>query len=212
MDQQNDIAFILGDTIVVLIEHQSSTNENMPLRLLIYIARVYELIVDHRAMYKKKLLKIPKPEFIVLYNSADDFPSEKTLRLSDAFMDATTAGPGGILELTVRVVNINKGKNQPTISNSENLSGYVEFIALVRKYLKSGLELAGAITRSVKDCINQDILADFLKKHASAVINMLTAEFDINVAKEVAREEGIEIGIEKAQLNYAKNCLSITCR
>jgi hypothetical protein len=38
----NDISFVVGDTIVVLIEHQSTINPNMALRLLMYIARVYE--------------------------------------------------------------------------------------------------------------------------------------------------------------------------
>ena len=41
-NRRDDIAFVLGDKIVVLIEHQSSINENMPLRMLIYVARVYE--------------------------------------------------------------------------------------------------------------------------------------------------------------------------
>ena len=39
MDWLNDISFMIGDKLVVLIEHQSSINENMPLRALIYIAR-----------------------------------------------------------------------------------------------------------------------------------------------------------------------------
>jgi len=32
MEQINDIAFVLNDRLVVLIEHQSTVNENMPLR------------------------------------------------------------------------------------------------------------------------------------------------------------------------------------
>ena len=111
MDQQNDVAFVIGDAIVVLIEHQASINENMPLRLLMYIARVYELIIDNKAVYKDKLLKVPKPEFIVLYNGIDEFPNEKTLRLSDAFNQSPSPGLGGVLDLSVRVVNINKGYN-----------------------------------------------------------------------------------------------------
>jgi hypothetical protein len=37
-DRLNDISFIAGDTLVVLIEHQSTINPNMALRLLMYIA------------------------------------------------------------------------------------------------------------------------------------------------------------------------------
>ena len=58
-ERRNDIAFVIEDKIVVLLEHQSSINENMPLRLLIYIARVYEKLIDSKAIYMRKLLKIP---------------------------------------------------------------------------------------------------------------------------------------------------------
>ncbi|MCL2772803.1 MAG: Rpn family recombination-promoting nuclease/putative transposase [Oscillospiraceae bacterium] len=37
----NDISFTIGDRLIVLIEHQSTVNPNMPLRCLLYIARHY---------------------------------------------------------------------------------------------------------------------------------------------------------------------------
>ena len=51
-DRYNDIAFVLEDKVVVLIEHQSTISENMPLRLLLYVARVYEKLIDNDAVYK----------------------------------------------------------------------------------------------------------------------------------------------------------------
>ena len=136
--RRNDVAFVLGDKIVILMEHQSSISANMPLRLLIYVARVYEKLIDNEAVYKSKLLKIPKPDFIVLmktlsdqhgsffagcllmYNGADEFPDEKTLRLSDAYMEMPEVLTGfrGSLELEVRVVNINEGRNETIVNTS----------------------------------------------------------------------------------------------
>ena len=40
MDKINDISFEIGDKLVVLLEHQSTINPNIALRLLMYIARV----------------------------------------------------------------------------------------------------------------------------------------------------------------------------
>jgi len=40
MKQINDLSFTVDDKIVVLIEHQSTINNNVPVRLLMYIARV----------------------------------------------------------------------------------------------------------------------------------------------------------------------------
>ena len=68
MGQINDLSFTVDNRLVVLIEHQSTINPNMPLRLLMYIAHIYEKIIDRNKLYKTKLEKIPAPEFIVLYN------------------------------------------------------------------------------------------------------------------------------------------------
>ena len=48
MDRVNDISFEIGGKLVVLLEHQSTVNPNMALRLLMYIARVYEKIIGDR--------------------------------------------------------------------------------------------------------------------------------------------------------------------
>ena len=64
LDAMNDISFTLDDKIVILIEHQSTICENVPLRLLSYIAKVYEKLTDKKAVYRQKLVKIPRPELI----------------------------------------------------------------------------------------------------------------------------------------------------
>lgn len=53
---------------------------------------------------------MPRPEFIMLYNGTQDMPEYFELKLSDNF-----AGEGDInLQLTVKVYNINEGKNLDT--------------------------------------------------------------------------------------------------
>ena len=42
---RNDLAFIVTGKLVVVIGQQSIINENMPLRLLLYVARIYEKMV-----------------------------------------------------------------------------------------------------------------------------------------------------------------------
>jgi hypothetical protein len=53
MGRVNDISFEIGGKLVVLIEHQSTINPNMALRLLMYIARVYEKIVGDKNIAEK---------------------------------------------------------------------------------------------------------------------------------------------------------------
>ncbi|MDR0303341.1 MAG: hypothetical protein LBH98_01015 [Chitinispirillales bacterium] len=47
----NDISFLIDDKIVVLIERQSAINPNMPLRMLLYIAKGYEKIAQKNNLY-----------------------------------------------------------------------------------------------------------------------------------------------------------------
>ncbi|MDR3124147.1 MAG: Rpn family recombination-promoting nuclease/putative transposase, partial [Treponema sp.] len=90
--RMNDIAFLIGGLLVVLIEHQSTINENMPLRLLQYISKIYERLTGTKDIYRGKRLPLPLPEFIVLYNGAAPYPDETTLKLSDAYYDPGELG------------------------------------------------------------------------------------------------------------------------
>ena len=42
MGRYNDISMLLNGKLIILVEQQSSINENMPLRFLEYICRLYE--------------------------------------------------------------------------------------------------------------------------------------------------------------------------
>ena len=56
--QKNDVSFTIDGKLVVLVEHQSTVNANMPLRFLLYVARVLEnYIARKKAVYGRKLVK-----------------------------------------------------------------------------------------------------------------------------------------------------------
>jgi len=196
MDYQNDLSFVIDGKFVVLIEHQSTINENMPLRLLMYIARVYESIVEHRKLYYTNRFNIPKPEFIVLYNGTATYPQETELKLSNAFMELSD-GEIPNLELIVKVININYGHSDKILQKDKTLEDYSYFVYLVREYQKTGLDLDTSVKTAIKDCINIGRLKKFLEENSSEVVNMLFGEWDYATAIEVAKEEGEEKGIKK---------------
>lgn len=193
---KNDLAFLVNQERIVLSEHQSTVNPNMPLRDLLYIAREYEKIVPLRDRYKSTLLRIPTPKFLVFYNGHADFPQEKILRLSDSFQETATDGN---LELTVRVININPHKKHEILAKCPVLREYSTFIETVRKYPNDKAQLQTA----VKECIYNGILADYLYRKSSEVINMLMAEYDYEMDIEVQREEAAEQAAAKAQKEAA---------
>jgi hypothetical protein len=189
----NDISFLLKDRLIVLMEHQSTVNLNMPLRFLLFIPPIYERILDASNLYKRRLIKIPRPEFIVLYNGKEDMPDRVVLRLSDAFEGAK----GRIyLEIKAVVYNINHGRNPRIMNRSRSLADYAAIIAKIRENQASGQSQEEAIVNAVLYCKEHGIMKDFLQKHGSEVLNMLNVEFKLEDALAVRFEEGREEGRE----------------
>jgi len=200
----NDVAFVLNDRLVVLIEHQSTINNNMPLRMLLYIAEIYDRLSKDEDLYSRKMFSIPRPEFIVLYNGVEDMPDKQILRLSDMFKNANGAGNPANLELVVTVYNINKGRNPEMARRSPTLDGYETFIHTVRENEKT-MCFDDALRKAVVDCINQNVLKEFLENHKREVISMLTQEWDWDKALEVTKKEAWEDGRKESKKEIARN-------
>ena len=200
LDRINDVSFLIKDKLVVLVEQQSSINMNMALRFLLYLNKLYErmIVSNELNIYRKNLIKIPRPEFICLYNGKDDFPDEKILKLSDSF-ENTDDNNRIDLELVVRVININKGRNEETVKESKTLSDYVFFTDRIRANIEQKFSLNDAVDESVRYCLENGILDKFLKKYRSEVISMLATEFDMEKALEAMRLDCIEQGIEQKE-------------
>jgi len=208
--KKNDLSFMLNGKLVIMVEHQATINRNMPFRFLQPIARIFENgIHDKRALYREALIKLPRPEFIVLYNGTDPFPDRETMRLSDAFKQVD--GYDKIcLELEVSVYNINEGRNADVASRCEELKGYAYFVHRVRYHEDKEREkgempekdiLLVALKKAIQDCKEKSLLKDFWDTLTMEEFNMLVAEWNMETALEVKLEEGIEKGREQAALN-----------
>jgi len=209
LDRVNDISFAIGDKLVILIEHQSTINPNMCLRLLMYITRVYEKILEgDRKIYGTKRIPIPRPEFFVLYNGTAEYPDEQALKLSDMYESSASLGlpdkSRPSLELEVRVININQGRNGGIVKRCRTLAGYSAFVGKVQEYEREKLGREEAIKRAVKYCLEHDILKEFLTENATEVMNMLTTEWNWDDALAVRYEEGRE----KEREEVARNALA----
>ena len=201
MTYANDVAMMVNGKIVVLIEHQSTVNENMPLRLLDYVTRIYDRIIPSRAKFKRKMIKIPLPEFYVLYNGTEKLPAVSEKRLSESFMKEEGENEPPSLELIVKIYNINAGVGDALLQKCTVLQQYTTLIDLVR-YAKEHTEELGVeepFTWAIKEARKREILPNYLERKAAEVINMFTMEYDydtdIAVQKEEARQEGRQEGL-----------------
>ena len=220
MSFYNDVSYLVDNKIIVLAEHQSTINPNMPLRCLEYISRLYETIFESKEKYSRKLLHIPRPEFYVFYNGEETFPSDKTLKLSDAFIEKTEDTS---LELTVKVININHQNRHPVLENCQTMQEYSIFVETVRKWKE--IDPQNGFQKAVEECIENNILRDYLKRKTKEVLNMLLAEYDYETdiavqraeEREIAFAQGISQGITQGitqgsyqkALETAKNLLDL---
>ena len=195
--RKNDLAFTAQGKVLVISEHQSTINPNMPLRSAIYYGRTMEKLIDPRAIYGKKLMRIPTPEFYCFYNGNEPQPPETTLKLSTSYL-AKTSEP--MLELSVRVININLPENHQILEQCRPLYEYSWFIQRIKDNIGLELPLDDAITKAIEACKTAGILVDFLQEYGSEVYNMLFKQFDVEEALEYRYNEGVEDGIERGRL------------
>ena len=216
---KNDVCKIVNDKLVVLIEQQSTVNKNMPLRCLLYIARIYEMLVPKRERYYRSFRKIPKPEFYVLYTGIDDISEYEDLKLSDAFICDEMQYSGEDfelekkynpkLELEVPVINVRPGKNLKILENCNTLREYSQLIEKIHSLLRENSNREEVFMEAIKWGLDKDILKGYLEQAVAEVLNMLVAEYNYEEDLAVQREEAFESGLAKGKLETAKNLLKL---
>ena len=213
MNMKNDQAFLL-DMQLNLYEHQSTWNPNMPLRFLMYVAKEYQMLVRNQTLYASALVKVPTPHFVVFYNGETEQEAETILRLSHSFQQKTDKPE---LELMVRVLNINLDKKQEVLEACQLLKEYMLLVNKIRRYTDEYKDINQAVEQAVTECIEENILADFLRKNRAEAIEMCIFEYDDKREKELIRKaeyaegmkEGERIGREAGKKEEAERIFNI---
>lgn len=137
----------------------------MPLRQLQYIGRTYEKVLDAVALYASSQVKIPTPEFFVIYTGARKWEAD-TLSLSDSFLGEA---PENSVELVVKIIDMGYNgekdeRSQEVLRRSEKLRGYGTLLGYVREYCAQVNDTRAAVDLAIRRCIDEGILKDFLEK------------------------------------------------
>ena len=196
---KNDVAFTLGGCFVVLIEHQSTLSDNLPLRDLLYVSTLFKRMIDSKRLYRKKALMIPRPQFIVLYNGPTDMPEYQELRLSDAYLGELREGEEDALQLVVKVYNINSRKNAEILKKCETLRQYSRFVDIMRSYQKVDRLTNETMVEIMKRCQKDGILTDFFREYGTELIEMLFKELTREEDLEISRLDGYDAGLKEGE-------------
>ena len=201
---KNDISFLLNNLMVVLIEHQTTINPNMPLRFLSYIDELYKRYTStsHKKIYGDDLLKIPAPEFYVFYDGNDTSFEQQTLKLSDAFETQSDK-----LELTVHVYNLADGMNDALKRKCLPIGEYSIFSNAYKHFRQQKMEIDHAVDAAIKYCLENNVMVDYLKNNQKEVIDMFGFEWNEKEEREALLEIGEERGRFEGKIESIKELM-----
>ena len=210
MGQYNDVSMLINGKLVVLVEQQSTINENMPLRFLEYISEIYKTIIPQRKRYYYKTQPIPYPEFYVIYNGKEDYEAVSYLKLSDAFKlsnNGTEKDKKLTLELCVKVFNINKVQDTKLLLKCVPLTAYARLFKLIDE---SKDEFPVAVEKAINQLVSEGLMADYFDRNAREISNMLYGEYDREAdmaarAEEAKEEQAIKTAekmLKRGKLTY----------
>ena len=200
----NDVSWEINGKLIVLVEHQSTVNENMPFRCLEYVTRIYEGIVPPKMRYAEKMFKLPNPDFFVVYVGKKELPKEQELRLSDAFYQKDNSK----LELVVKLVNCSDSQTLPLCRTCDILKEYCQFIKIVERTYNR-LFPKRSFKRAIEIAMEQGILVDYLDRKSREVINMLSAKYNYKMDIAVKKQEAFEDGQLQKAVEAAINLLKM---
>ena len=160
--QYNDLGFIVGNKLVVLVEHQSTWTYNILLRMLMYLGETYQRYVKNNDLnvYGTKLVEVPRPELYVIY------PKDRKDRLDEMLLSRDVFGIEDPSEafVDVRVKIIYDGKQGDIINQ------YVIFSRVFDEQIKIHGKTELAVKETIRICREQNVLKDYLAREEAASI------------------------------------------
>ncbi len=209
---KNDVSYLI-DHQLFLIEHQSSYNPNMPLRGFIYFGQLYDSYIQQHNLnvYSTRRIKLPRPQFFVMYNGTKDVPDVSKLRLSDSFEQTGDDTVHEIdFEWTATMYNINAGHNDSLLNACLPLQQYSEFVSMIHRGRLAGLPLDAALGQAVDYAIDNNFFDGLFRKLKGDVMSILFKEYTdeeanalfYNDGHDVGYDEGFEAGAAEQRAKY----------
>ena len=189
MGMKNDVSFLLCQVMNVY-EQQSSYNPNMPVRQLMYAAKLYDKYIhEHKLnIYGTELIMLPVPRLVVFYNGTDEM-DDTVLELKDAFRPAVESD----ISVRVRMVNINYGKNRELLDACRPLSEYAWLIDRIREY-KNDMGIEDAVDRALNEMPQEYEIRPFLMGNRAEVKQMCITEYNEAETMRMFEAEGRKKG------------------
>lgn len=165
-DQHNDLGFVVGDRMLILVEAQSTWSPNIVLRALLYAAQTLKDYIKRQGidLYGRAPASIPLPELYVVYTGEKaDVPDELTL--SGVHFGGAPSG----IETRVQVIR----------TPDRSIAGqYIDFAKTVDSYRVVVGPNEDAVRKAITDCTRRGVLVEYLKSHEKEVVSIMMTLYD----------------------------------
>lgn len=189
----NDLGILLKDTLIILVEAQSTWNGNMAIRSFLYLAETYKRYIDSNRinMFTTETVKLPKPEVYVIF-TGNRKEKPETVNFSDHLYSKDDSS----LELNVKMIYDSE--------EGDIIYQYINFCRVfdeMRKKYPDGI--VTAVKETVKICRNKKLLSEFLSEHEMELNDIMYdwlydeekwRKLMLRDERKKAREEGLAEG------------------
>lgn len=159
----NDLGFMVGSRLMILVEAQSTWTENIIVRCIMYLAQTWKdyFITTNQSVYRSTKLDFPEPELYVIYTGSEKI-TKNIISLSEEFFD----GRDIAIDAKIKIL---------TYSNVDNIiNQYILFTKIVdeqRNLYKDDTKTA--IMETICICKDRDILKKYLENQEKEVLDIM---------------------------------------
>lgn len=165
---QNDLGFLVGDRLIILVEAQSTWSINIIIRALMYLVHTWYKYIQRMQfdVYGSETITLPKPEVYVIYTGPGGETKPKEISLKDYFFN----GEDVAVDCTVKIIVDGK--------NGDIISQYVRFCHVFDEQVRIYGRTRKAVEETIHICLNENVLTEYLTRQREEVINIMLTLFD----------------------------------
>lgn len=203
----NDLGFMAGDRLMILVEAQSTWTMNIIIRALMYLVQSYHDYFDREGadLYGSRKVKLPKPELYVIF-TGERVAKPETVSLTEEFF----GGEDCAIEVKVKMIYGDDAWLGPVSGEQPEkdiISQYITFTKVYNEQLKLYQRTRKTITETIRICKDRNILREYLSSREKEVVDIMMTLFDeerimqtyvANKEKEAAKEAAKKTAIEAA--------------
>lgn len=198
----NDLGFMVGNRLLILVEAQSTWTVNIIIRALMYLIQTYHNYFERtkQSLYRSKKVQLPIPELYVIY-TGDRKTKPSEISLSKEFFG------GRECCLDVKVKMIYDGKEGDIINQ------YVIFTKVCNEQIALYGRTQKSILEAIRICKDRNVLREYLESREKEVVDIMMVLYDEEeIMRSYVESEVYEARLEEryeANIETAKRFLKM---